>query len=142
MHSELLAALEPVCRDLETNCAVPPDIREAPAYPGGGEGLACAMFHAPDGSGQGVSVVLGQDPSEQVARLADQVQEWAVEALWTAGLPAVWPHCPAHPDTHPLTARVDGNEAAWFCPHTGDRVAPIGELPTIALPGRDVRGKP
>lgn len=49
MHAELLAALEPVCRDLETNCAVPPDIREAPADPGRWEGLACATFYAPDG---------------------------------------------------------------------------------------------
>jgi hypothetical protein len=142
VHEELLAALEPVCRDLRTNCAVPPDIREAPADPGRWEGLACAMFYAPDGSGQGVSVVLGQDPAEQVARLADQVQEWAVEALWTAGLPAVWPHCPSHPDSHPLIARVERDEAAWFCPHTGEPVTPIGQLPAIAPPKGSSRSSP
>ncbi|GII34315.1 hypothetical protein [Planotetraspora mira] len=131
VHKELLAALEPVCRDLHTNCAVPPDIRE---IPDGWEGLASAMFYAPDGSGQGVSVVVGQDPTEQVSRLADQVQEWAVEALWTAGLSAVWPHCPSHPDSHPLVARVACGEAAWFCPKTGELVAPIGQLPAITPP--------
>ncbi|MGV9776326.1 hypothetical protein [Streptosporangium sp. NPDC003464] len=134
MHAELLAALEPVCRDLRTGCAVPPDIREAHADPGRWEGLACAMFYGPDGSGQEVSVVLGEDPAEQVARLADQVQEWAVEALWAAGLPAVWPHCPAHPDSHPLLARAERGQAAWFCPHTGELVTPVGLLPARTPP--------
>ncbi|AWS45623.1 hypothetical protein [Streptosporangium sp. 'caverna'] len=134
MHEELLAALEPVCRDLRTSCAVPPDIREAPDDPGCWERQAFVMFYTPDGNGQGVSVVLGQDPTEQIAWLADQVQEWAVEALWTAGLSAVWPHCPSHPDSHPLVARVERNEAAWFCPNTGELVASIGQLPAIAPP--------
>jgi hypothetical protein len=112
---------------------VPPDIREALADLSGREGLACAIFYAPDGSGQGVSVALGQDSAEQVARLADQVQEWAVEALWAAGLSAVWPRCPSHPDSHPLVARVERDEAAWFCPRTDELIAPVGRLPTIAL---------
>jgi hypothetical protein len=127
MHEELVAALEPVCRDLRAGCAVAPDIREGSSehY---GDVLAGADFYGPDGSGQGVSVVLGGDPAEQIASVADQVQEWAVEALWTAGLPAVWPHCPSHPDSHPLTARVKNGRAAWFCPPTGELVAWIGEL--------------
>ncbi|WP_433252037.1 hypothetical protein ACQPYK_07070 [Streptosporangium sp. CA-135522] len=131
MHEELAAALEPVCRDLRTNCAVYPDIREGSPelY---GEVLEGAMFYGPDGSGQGVSVVLGADPVAQTARLADQAQEWAVEALWSAGLPAVWPHCPLHPDSHPLTAEEKNGQAAWFCPRTGELIALIGELPAIA----------
>jgi hypothetical protein len=129
LHERLSAALAPVCRDLRATCPVPPDIREDPTVPAVEEGGAYAMFYGPDGSGQGVSVMLGDDPAEQVARLADQVQEWAVEALWSAGMPAVWPHCPSHPDSHPLEARVRKHEAAWFCPHTGERIAPVGDLP-------------
>ncbi|GII84629.1 hypothetical protein Ssi03_26190 [Sphaerisporangium siamense] len=130
MHEELAAALEPVLRDLRTTCVVPFEIRE----PSGlyWDGLAGAMFYGPDGSGQGVSVTPGADPVEQTAWLADQVQEWAVEALWAAGLPAVWPHCPAHPDSHPLTAEAKNGRAAWFCPRTGEQIALIGELPAVA----------
>ncbi|MEV6483079.1 hypothetical protein [Streptomyces sp. NPDC051576] len=86
------------------------------------------MLHAPDGTGQGLISPLGGIAAEQLANLADQVQERAVEALWSEGAPAVWPSCPAHPDTHPLTATVVAGTAVWVCPKNGATVARIGEL--------------
>lgn len=84
----------------------------------------------------GVSVERGLPFAEQIVRLADQVQEWAVEALWSARKPAVWPECPDHPDSHPLVARlVTGADAAvWCCPRTNAVKFPIGRLPVRPSP--------
>ena len=117
---EFSEALETVLRDLRAQCAVRPRIRVDDSY-----GI---MLHAPDGTGQGLTSPLGGTAAERLADLADQVQEWAVEALWSEGAPAVWPHCPAHPDTHPLAATVVAGTAVWVCPKSGATVARIGEL--------------
>ncbi|GAA3041629.1 hypothetical protein [Streptomyces glomeratus] len=77
---------------------------------------------------EGVSGGPGDTPAERPAYLADQVQDWEVGALCTEGVPAVWPHCPAHPDAHPLTATVVRDEAVWTCPRSGETVAPVGGL--------------
>jgi len=74
--------------------------------------------------GWGVFLPLrGRDP-DRLTSVADQVQDWAVEELWSRGEAAVWPECPTHPDSHPL--RPAGG--AWHCPKTGERVAAIGQL--------------
>ena len=117
---EFSEALETVLRDLRAQCAVQPRIRVDDSY-----GI---MLHAPDGTGQGFTSPLGGTATERLADLADQVQEWAVEALWSEGAPAVWPHCPAHPDTHPLAATAVAGTAVWVCPKSGATVARIGEL--------------
>jgi hypothetical protein len=111
-------SLLPVLSDLHATCAVRPDIREE----------AVLMIYGPDGTGMGLRIEGDGDDAWQVADLADQVQEWAVEALWLGGLPAVWPECSEHPDTHPLAPLVKGGVAVWLCPHTGTIVASIGEL--------------
>ncbi|MFR9727148.1 hypothetical protein ACL02R_27875 [Streptomyces sp. MS19] len=122
MEEELAAVL----RDIGAQCAVPPLLRPTgvPETP--------LMLCAPDGSGAGLNEPRGTRPGERLADLADQVQDWAVEALWGAGLPAVWPVCPAHPDTHPLAAAVRDGAAVWTCPRTGAAVARVGELPGAA----------
>ncbi|AXK36863.1 hypothetical protein DVA86_34330 [Streptomyces armeniacus] len=117
---ELAGALETVLRDLRAQCAVQPRVQ---ADDGSG-----VMLWAPDGSGQGLTPPPGGTAAERLAGLADQVQEWAVEALWSEGASAVWPRCPAHPDTHPLTATVRTDTAVWVCPKRGTAVARIGEL--------------
>lgn len=124
MDPELRAAFEPVHRDLRSGCAVTPRLSD---YDSVGNDLVGVWLHAPDGSGQVVSVVRGLAPVDQIVQLADQVQEWAVEALWRAGGSAVWPRCPAHPHTHPLTAEVVADSAMWVCPRTGKAVARVGE---------------
>jgi hypothetical protein len=116
---EFAAALETILRDLRAERAVLPDVRVDAAYG--------TMLYAPDGSGQGITWPGGTGP-DPLANLADQVQEWAVEALWSAGEPAVWPHCPTHPNSHPLRATVVADTAVWVCPASGGTVAAIGEL--------------
>lgn len=101
-------------------------------------GVAGVMLYEPDGSGMGISTMLGQPRAQQVAELADQVQEWAVEALCAALKPAVWPECPAHPNAHPLAPTVRHGQAVWSCPRDGVTVALIGELAAAVAAGGGV----
>ncbi|EKX61368.1 hypothetical protein Sipo8835_36755 [Streptomyces ipomoeae] len=119
---EFTEALAVVLRDLRAQCAVQPDIRDNEDGPG-------VILFAPDGSGQGVHAEPdGRGPATLLAEVADQVQGWAVEALWAAGASAVWPGCPEHPDTHPLGVEVVEGAAVWVCPRTGAVVCRVGEL--------------
>lgn len=115
-------ALETVLRDLQAQCAVQPHVREDDRFG--------VTLWAPDGSAQGLNSLLRGTAAERLVYLADQVQDWAVEALWSEGASAVWPQCPTHPDTHPLTATVRTDTAVWVCPKRGTAVARIGELQT------------
>ncbi|MFC3573567.1 hypothetical protein ACFOZ0_09845 [Streptomyces yaanensis] len=117
---ELTKALSVVLRDLAAQCPVQPVVRDA--EDGG------ITLYAPDASGWGVYVWPDSRPGARLAEIADRVQDWAVEALWAEGASAVWPPCPAHPDTHPLTATVVEGKAVWACPRSGVAVAFIGEL--------------
>ncbi|WP_327585512.1 hypothetical protein OHA25_59385 [Nonomuraea sp. NBC_00507] len=125
MDEVLPATLQPVLRDLYATCRVRPTVRFADVRSWEERFL---WLHAPDGSGQGIRLHGDGDAASQTADFADQVQEWAVEALWQEGLPAVWPHCPMHPDTHPLSAAVVQDSAVWLCPHTKKLIAAIGRL--------------
>jgi hypothetical protein len=87
-----------------------------------------AMVFAADGTGQGVSILTTLSPPSQLAGLADQVQEWAVEELNRQARPAVWPECPVHPNTHPLAPVVLEDTALWRCPKSRTVVAAIGTL--------------
>ena len=131
MDPALSEALAPVLRDLENSGALIPDIRDEQWSDF--EGQVTAMLYAPDGSGQGVFVMAGEQRQERIASVADQVQEWAVEALWQAGRPATWPECPEHRGSHPLAAQLRGHRAVWTCPKAGNQVSVVGEL---AGPGR------
>ncbi|MGA4848255.1 hypothetical protein ACOBQB_19105 [Streptomyces sp. G5(2025)] len=124
MDEGLVAALEPVLRDLRATCAVRPVVREE-WHDGFGE---LVMLYGPDGSGVGLSVRVGSNAAEWTADFADQAQEWAVEALCAELRPAVWPECPAHPDSHPLEAGVVGGVAVWSCPRTRWVAAVVGGL--------------
>jgi hypothetical protein len=81
-----------------------------------------------DGAGTVVTVGPGGSAVDAIVSLADEVQEWAVEALFAVGLPPVWPECPDHPDSHPLDPRRRGGVAVWQCPRSGVVVAQIGSL--------------
>lgn len=130
----LAAVLAPLLRDLEA--AGVPEPRLGDAEPGFAEPPG-VLLYAPGGSGRGVRLLADAPRPEQLAHLADEVQEWAVEALWSIGRPAVWPHCPEHPGSHPLRPQVadqytDSARAVWCCPRSGRVVAAIGELPRAA----------
>jgi len=125
VHVELARALAPVLHDLETTGGPVPQVDDEdwqhdPRWPS-------AMLRGADGSAMGISVTFGDSRPEQVAQVADQVQEWAVEELW-GSRPTNWPPCPQHPTTHPLQAAVRDGAARWTCPEDGTAVAVIGTL--------------
>ncbi|MGH3153182.1 MAG: hypothetical protein ACRDOB_20975 [Streptosporangiaceae bacterium] len=123
----LSEALAPVLRDLENSGGPIPDIRDRQWSDVPGQ--VTAMLFGPDGSGQGVSAMAGESLTDRIASVADQVQEWAVEALWHARRPATWPECPEHPGSHPLAARLRDHRAVWTCPRTGNLICAVGQLP-------------
>ncbi|HEX9034363.1 MAG TPA: hypothetical protein VF834_21160 [Streptosporangiaceae bacterium] len=68
-------------------------------------------------------------PAEQVVQLAERLQEWEIEELWTAGRQTSWPECPDHPASHPLDPDLnDSDLAVWRCPRTRREICPIGQL--------------
>jgi hypothetical protein len=77
--------------------------------------------------GTGIRAQLNAPESEQIAELADQVQEWIIEELWGTA-PTNWPPCPTHPTTHPLMARALDGVAVWCCPGDGEPSVRIGYL--------------
>jgi hypothetical protein len=84
-----------------------------------------------DGSlagGQGVYVMAGRPSAQQVVELAEQVVDWAVEALWGSGRSAIWPECPVHPNTHLLDPTVVDGRAVWQCPKDDIVIGAIGAL--------------
>lgn len=125
MAPELLEAWQIIARDLETPDAITPMV--LPQNWGRQESQACAGVWWEHGGGSGISVPRHEPLADRVVYLADQFQESEVEALWFAGLSAVWPHCPRHPNTHPLNARLHDGIAVWTCGES-DVIGPIGDL--------------
>jgi hypothetical protein len=128
MDRELVAALDPVLRDLASPGGVLPEVRDE-AW-SDAPGTASAFLHAADGSGTGIFIESGKPKYAQVAALADQTQDWAVEALWSLRRPTNWPPCPHHPGSHPLTAAESAGRALWICPADRTEVSEIGALAT------------
>jgi len=128
VDTALSEALAPVLQDLRTCGAPVPEVRDNQwsDFPG----QATAMLHDVDGTAQGVFAMAAESLPERIASVADQVQEWAVEALWRAGRPASWPECPEHPGSHPLAAAVQHDRAVRVCPKTRHLVGDIGRLST------------
>ncbi|WP_433128066.1 hypothetical protein ACQPWW_00590 [Micromonospora sp. CA-240977] len=126
MERELAAALEPILSDLGEPAGVQPDLRDESWRDD--PQTASAFLYGADGSGQGISINLGQPAATQIVALADQVQEWAVEALWSLGRATNWPPCPHHPSSHPLAAMVVTGRAVWACPTLSTEINEIGRL--------------
>lgn len=127
MHLELQAALTPVLADLEVSSGVAARVSDE-EWQDAVPGAASCVVVSPGGFGMGVWISIGQPLSAQVTALADQVQEWAVEALWMLGRSASWPACEHHPGRHPLAAREVEGRALWVCPTLGAQVGEIGAL--------------
>ena len=122
MPDELTRMIERVLRDLDGAPAPTVGHRQWTDDPS-------AMLVDPvDGTGFGVSMAPADPEAAQLAAVADQVQEWVVEALWRRGRSTSWPECPAHPNSHPLTPLVVAERAVWTCPATASVVAEIGDL--------------
>lgn len=125
MDEALRQALEPVLRDLQSAGIDAPRIDDSD-WTGDPESPS-AMLWSPDGSGTGVYVAKSASSPERVASMADQVQDWAIEELWSH-LPTNWPPCPQHPNSHPLKATTQDAAAVWVCPTDDHVVAAIGAL--------------
>lgn len=127
MDGRLAAALRPVLHDLGTLGGLAPHVIDEPWQ--GIAGQMTAYLTSSTGKSVGISAMVPDNEARRTASLADQIQDWAVEALWKAGLPAVWPECPLHPHGHPLKPSVSGDRAIWVCPQLGQEIAVIGSFP-------------
>ena len=129
VNPDLERALQPVFDDLRATSAPLPR-RVDDGWPGDAKGdddfTARAMLWG-RGGGRGVFVELRLAQPEQVAQVAAGVQEWGVEELW-GHAPTTWPHCPRHPDAHPLEAQVRDAAAWWVCPRDDVPVSEVGRL--------------
>jgi hypothetical protein len=127
----LTEAIAPLLRDLAATGIGPPDIRPEAHHDGELPGVR-AWIREPSGrGGSGIEILTDLPPGEQVARLAEQIQEWAADQLHDAGLPPQWPQCPEHPspERHALSPEVRDGNAIWVCPESGDLISAIGSLP-------------
>ena len=97
-------ALAPVLRDVASTYPLPVSVTATtPAGVRGSDELRWIRVNG-ESAAVGIATVPTDDPVDHVVRVADQTAEWLVEQLPWAGLPATWPSCPKHPDTHPLDA--------------------------------------
>jgi hypothetical protein len=122
----LSEAMAPVLRDLVGAGITAPRIEDREWQPA--PRSFSAMLWSPDGSGSGVWVSGATPESERVAMVADQVQEWVFEQLWSEGAPTNWPRCPRHPHKHPMRASTGDGVAVWSCPEDDVVIGPIGGL--------------
>jgi hypothetical protein len=134
----LRRAAAPLLADLAASGLPVPGIREE-AHEEREESV-CGWIQEPDGTGQGIWVLLDRSPAQQVAQLAEQFQDWATDRLHDADRPLDWPACPRHPGAppHRLTPEVRDDRAVWTCWESRQVIWPIGELtmPGGARPGR------
>lgn len=89
-----------------------------------------ALLRSADGSGMGVWVDTASSMADQVAALADQVQDWVVELADKRM--TTWPQCPDHPANHPMLAVAENDCAMWVCPASRRQVSEIGQLTSSA----------
>jgi hypothetical protein len=101
LDPEFEAALSPIFDDLIASGDLLLDARERPPplLSRSEPGYLCATVHTPDGSTVDVAIQAGLPRPAQVADLAAQMQEIAIEARWGSEMSATWPECPAHPST-------------------------------------------
>jgi hypothetical protein len=123
----LQRALDVLLPELRRTSGPRPIVEERTTVNRFGEAVTNVMFLNQKRHGQGVQIHQGEWPY-QLADVADQIQEWAVEELWNQGRPATWPACPFHPGSHPLDPVVVAGTALWRCPKTAEPVAALGEL--------------
>ncbi len=123
----LRRAAEPLLADLAASGMSMPDIRDEAHEEQ--EEAVCGWIQGPGRDGEGIRVLLDSSPADQVAQLAEQLQNWAADQLHHAGRPPGWPPCPQHPSPqHRLDPHVQDGRAVWVCPVSGQVMWPIGEL--------------
>ena len=125
MERMIADALAPVLADIRATGAPEPTVIDADWDP---ELKSTVHLARADGSGQGVGVLRRTSLANRVAQAADGTQQWVIETLWSERRPTNWPVCPAHPDTHPMSAVLLRKQPTWQCPELRDVHIPIGAL--------------
>lgn len=135
----LREAVAPLLCDMEATGQSRPDIR-AEAHADRGAGIVCAWIGDPGGTGRSISVLASAQRGDQLADLAEQLQDWARGTQASPHRPE-WPDCPAHPGCHRLEPCALGETAGWECPQANRVIAEIGALGRTMAPGssRDAR---
>lgn len=131
MDTLLGQALDRVFGDLAATGVPVPRVEESawqPWQPSESARLLAASGASGASGARGVWVDLTLTEVEQLAMVADQVQEFVVEDLPSHQLPTNWPRCPEHPDNHPMAAVVQDGRAVWACPASGRPAAEVGGL--------------
>src|SRR6478735_363115 len=115
MKSSLLTALEQVRHDVVRGTPIDLEVVDEPAVDNTStDSFWLIGLH---GTRTGVVVTVALQPSHLLASLAAQVQDFLHEELPGRGLPALWPECPLHPHSHPLSPEVGAQMVAvWLCP--------------------------
>jgi len=93
-----------------------------PAYEGS------FLLTSVSGGGTGIMIPPGFSRSMLEVTLADQVQDFIIEELWTLGRSTSWPECPDHPNTHPLRAHMVDGAGMWICHRNGRVIRPLRSI--------------
>ncbi|GAB6899168.1 hypothetical protein [Kineosporia succinea] len=131
MHDALRAALEPVLRDVREASDLTADIDESLADPDDGE-QPWVWFRILR-AGTRVGVDPWGVPVENVAGIAEEVQDAVIETYGDRGTPRPWPACPLHQQKHKLLVAIvedPAPHAAWVCTREGGQreVSEVGGL--------------
>ncbi|MFC0623138.1 hypothetical protein [Kribbella deserti] len=126
MNTPFEAALELVVRDLRNTGGItlhllPEPVDSDPSY-------ESVWMLSGRTARTGLLAPIEMAPPDRIVHIADQVQEFVLEELGRLGLPATWPECPEHPDSHPLTPTQSPGRPSWVCPKSGHTIAAIGQL--------------
>jgi hypothetical protein len=127
-HPWVQRILPPILRDLAATCAVSFEVRDVRCERRAMATEVSFTVSPALGSETRVTFLGTGDPSQDIADLADKVQDVATDALWFEGLPKVWPECPEHQDSHALRPTVALKRPVWRCPLTREVIAEIGSL--------------
>jgi len=124
LPEDLAARLALIVADLEATAGVELSFRDEPFWD---DGPSCMLWEQ-SGSSAGIRFERFATQAEDVAQLADQIQEVVIDSRWFSGInPVAWPECPTH-RTHPLAAVTEGDRALWVCPKDSTIRFPIGSL--------------
>jgi hypothetical protein len=125
VEDALAVALAPVLRDIRATRVPEPDIHDTDWLED--KQFISAVLESKDGTKRSVCMRKADKAPFQIAEIADQVQEWVIEELWSDGT-TNWPQCPSHPKNHPMQAAVVGKTATWVCPTEWKPFTPVGNL--------------
>ncbi|BCW60278.1 MULTISPECIES: hypothetical protein [Micrococcaceae] len=132
MEPKIVEIINRVLRDVNSSGLTEPRV-EVVAWDEDPQAISAMIYSTRDSTGQGVSVRANIPGADQLASMADQVQEWVIEE--NSHTTSNWPQCPWHPNNHPMAAQLVGDQAVWACPVLRTPAAIIGELPEKGADG-------